>query len=151
MTRSRSQALLAVVLLLAACQHSAQPTRIQTIRLEPARAALRQGDAERAVQIYRDLAEDDIAAAQYELARLYEQGTGTPRDAASAAEWYRRAANAGYERAYRPLAKLFERGEGLEADPERAFRLNQLAAERGDTGCPPRTRRSLRAGPGRAA
>ncbi len=57
--------------------------------------ALRRGDYTAALAEIKPLAEQGHAGAQYNLAKLYDEGRGVPRDGEQAAAWYLRAAEAG--------------------------------------------------------
>jgi TPR repeat protein len=64
-----------------------------------AMAAYRVADYRRAYEEFLPLAENGMAAAQYKLGLMYENGRGVPRDLAQAEEWYARAAEQGYSSA----------------------------------------------------
>ena len=78
--------------------------------LAPARDADDRGDQELAFGSHRDLAEDGIAVAQFQVARRYETGEGTDQNYVEAARWYSAASDMGYERAHERLARLYEPG-----------------------------------------
>ena len=72
------------------------------------------------------------AAAMYNLAKLYERGTGVAQDARAAFEWYRRAAEAGDADAQCKLGFCYDLGEGVAADARNAVRWYRRAAEAGN-------------------
>jgi len=82
----------------------------------------------RAVDLFRDLAERDFAAAQHMLGTLYEKGDGVDQDLSAAWYWYQRAAANGFVSAQGRLARL----EGRLSEAQRADAEQQLLA-RGDT------------------
>jgi uncharacterized protein len=53
--------------------------------------AYKNGDFATALKEWRPLAEQGNAAAQFNLALMYDNGTGVPQDYAQAVEWYRRS------------------------------------------------------------
>lgn len=57
-------------------------------------------------------ASQGIAAAQYRLAKLHEEGLGVPRDMVAAREWTRKAARGGNIKAMHDLAVFYADGEG---------------------------------------
>lgn len=95
-------------------------------------AAFKMGDYQKALEIWRPLAERGSTAAQLSLGAMYEQGQGIPRDYAQAAQWYERAAAAGHAAAQFNLALLYETGRGVPRDLQRAAYWFRKAAEQGD-------------------
>ena len=77
---------------------------------------LQRGNSElaAAVRSYRQAAEQGHAPAQNNLATMYEQGLGLPRDDAQAVVWFRRAAEAGFAPAQHSLAMMLRYSLGLE-------------------------------------
>ena len=57
--------------------------------LEDAIAAYRRGDYATASQLWRPLADQGVARAQYDLGFMYANGQGVAKDWAEAAKWYR--------------------------------------------------------------
>lgn len=66
-------------------------------------------------------AEAGDAAAQFDLATLYDVGEGVTRDVRQAAKWYRRAAEQGEVAAQYNLAIMYDMGEGVEKDIVQAY------------------------------
>lgn len=64
-----------------------------------AMAAYRVADYRTAYEEFLPLAENGMAAAQYKLGLMYENGRGVPKDLAEAEKWYARAADQGYSSA----------------------------------------------------
>ena len=102
--------------------------------LQPAYACL-DADLDEKTQFRQclDIAVRGEAEAQFELARLYAEGRGTPRDTELASQWYLSAAEYGHPRAQYALAKLFENRVVADQDYTRAleaFReLSQLGPD----------------------
>ncbi len=89
-------------------------------------------DLEQAARLYATAADAGIAAAMHNLARLYEYGTGVPKDPVTAITLFRRAATAGFAPAMSALGALYEFGDGVAVDLVEAVRLYRMAAEQGD-------------------
>lgn len=85
-----------------------------------------------ALTIWTPLAEAGNVAAQFNLARMYDNGIGTPEDDATAAVWYSRAAATGFTPAQRELAMAYIEGDGVTADPAKGIQLLHDAADAGD-------------------
>lgn len=96
-------------------------------------AAYKMGDYESARQQWESLAQRDNTSAIINLANLYEQGQGVPRDPAKAAEWLRRAAELGDPRGQTQLGMAYEKGLGVPRDLQKAESWFRRAAEQGDT------------------
>ncbi len=75
-------------------------------QLDDAAAAYERKDYATAVRLFRDLAEQGNAIAQYNLGAMYARGQGVPQDRKTAGEWYRKAAAKRDVRAAQ--SKLFE-------------------------------------------
>jgi TPR repeat protein len=67
--------------------------------LENANAAIVRGDCTTALRLFRSLAEQGVAEAQWVLGKMYANGQGVPQDFTEATEWYFRAANQGHAEA----------------------------------------------------
>jgi TPR repeat protein len=63
--------------------------------LDDGKAAFEKGDYERALSLWRPLAEQGNAEAQRDLGWMYETAKGVARDEAQATQWYSRAAEQG--------------------------------------------------------
>jgi TPR repeat protein len=95
--------------------------------------ALQQGDQERAIAIWTDLAEQGDVESQVTLGFLYDTAQGVPGDLERAHHWYQRAAEQGNVIAEVNLAQMYELGDGVKQDIEKARLYYSLAAERGDS------------------
>jgi len=100
--------------------------------LEAADQAHSRGDYAEAVKLWRPLAEQGDAYAQYNLGIMYKYGRGVPQDYAEAARWYRLAADQGNARAQNNLGFMYSNGLGVAQDYAEAVRWLRLAADQGD-------------------
>lgn len=73
------------------------------------------------------------AAAQFDLAIRYAEGSAAERNYELAAQWFAKAAEQSFAVAEYRLASLYERGLGVGQDMQRARNLYQRAAEKGNT------------------
>lgn len=89
--------------------------------------AYSRGDSEGAMEIWRPLAKQGHAAAQYSLGLLYQRGEGVVASSKTAAKWYRLAANHGDPDAQLNLGLLYANGDGVTRDYERAYMWFSLA------------------------
>jgi hypothetical protein len=80
---------------------------------------------------YRAAAEQGLATAQSNLARLYDLGRGVEPDAEEAAIWYRRAAEQGHIGSQYRLAVMYDAGLGVPQDESKAAKWYRRAAKQG--------------------
>jgi len=99
---------------------------------DAAEAAFQKGNYEAALRLARPLAEQNNAAAEAILGRLYARGRGVPVDEAEAAKWFRRAAEHGSASARFNLGNLYTEGKGVPQDYSEAAKWYRLAAEQGN-------------------
>ncbi len=95
-----------------------------------------EGHHEKAVQLWRVLAEDGDRNAEFALGALYSNGdiqTGMDRNPTAAATWYRRAAEQGHVAAQYNLGVLYASGSGVPHDLMQAARWWRRAALHGHT------------------
>jgi len=90
------------------------------------------GDYATATRLWRALAEQGNALAQYSLGLAYVSGEGVPKNDAEAAKWLRNSADQGNANAQYSLAGLYERGEGVVQDRVEALKWYRRAAEQGN-------------------
>jgi uncharacterized protein len=57
--------------------------------------AVKVGNSEIAMQLWRPLADNGLAVAQFNLGLMYDSGQCIPRDDVAAVNWYRKAADQG--------------------------------------------------------
>ena len=87
-------------------------------------------DPAEAVKFLERAAKSGSPEAQFELAKLYERGTGVARDEKRALELYRLAAEQDFADAINDLGFLhYQGGLGLPADPQRALSYFERAAD----------------------
>jgi len=108
--------LAALALLLQSCTArppEPPPATSQGAGFSRAMAAYRVADYDTALAEFRPLAEAGMAAAQFRLGTMYENGRGLPRDLDEAKAWYTRAAAQGYSGALYSLGYVcFTQGDG---------------------------------------
>lgn len=94
--------------------------------------AYRQGDYQRARDIWLPLAEAGDAVAQFNLGKLYEfGGGGLAKDHSQAVRWYREASAQGVAAAENNLGLMYAQGLGVPRDLRRAAELWKKASEAG--------------------
>src|SRR5512138_370554 len=111
--------------------------------VEEAEFAYDRGDYTQAARLFRPLAEQGIASAQFNLGMMYAKGQGVPQDYQAALKWYRRAAEQGHASAQNNLGLMYERGRGARQDFIMAHMWSSIAAAalNGDEGKTALTRR----------
>ena len=95
-------------------------------------AALRRGDYATALRLIRPLADQGNAAAQLQLAFMYDNGYGVPKNKAEAVKWYRLAAGQGELIAQYNLAVSYANGQGVPQDYAEAAKWYRKAADQGN-------------------
>jgi TPR repeat protein len=88
------------------------------------------GNYATALRLWRPLAEQGNALAQFNLGIMYRRGQGVPQDYAEAVKWNRLAAEQGDAEAQYNLGVSYHRGEGVPQDYVQAHMLFDLAASR---------------------
>ena len=78
--------------------------------------AYERGDYATAARIFRPLAEQGDASPQYQLATMYHEGKGVPKDIAEAIKWYRLAAEGGDPLAQNNLGLMYRSGQEVRQD-----------------------------------
>jgi TPR repeat protein len=99
---------------------------------EDAKAAHGRSDYATALRLWRPLADQGNAEAQYALGFMYDRGQGVPQNNAEAAKWWRLAADQGNTFAQYNLGTLYENGKGVPQNKAEALKWYHLAAERGN-------------------
>ena len=94
-------------------------------------AAAEQGDYLTALRLWRSLAEQGDADAQYNLGVMYSNGDGVPRDYAEAMKWHRKAADQGNGNAQFNLGFMYDLGRGTPQSYIEAVKWYSLAANQG--------------------
>ena len=93
--------------------------------------AYQRGDYATALRLWRPIAEQGGATAQFNLGLMYDNGEGVPENDTEAVRWYRLAAEQGYPDAQNNLGLMYDSGEGVSEDDVEAVRWYRLAAEQG--------------------
>ena len=94
-------------------------------------AAAEQGDYLTALRLWRSLAEQGDADAQYNLGVMYSNGDGVPRDYAEAMKWHRKAADQGNGNAQFNVGFMYDLGRGMPQSYTEAVKWYSLAANQG--------------------
>jgi uncharacterized protein len=102
-------------------------------QLEDGTAAHDRGDYATAIKLWRPLADQGGAQAQFFLGTMYENGKGVTQDYKEAMRWYRLAADyPGYGVPMYALGSMYAKGRGVAQDYVRAYTWYDLAAASGD-------------------
>ena len=94
--------------------------------------AFQKEDFQQAYQIFRSLANQGDALAQFTLGFMYETGQGVPQNDVEAVRWYRSAAEQGVAKAQNNLGSRYILGQGVQKNDAEAVRWFRAAAEQGD-------------------
>ena len=86
---------------------------------------------EKAKENYEIAAEGGLPIAEYRLGRCYEEGYGCDPNPADAAYYYQRSADSGYPASIYRLGLVYWHGMARVADGKEAFRLIDIAAQKG--------------------
>ena len=100
--------------------------------LDDALAAHERGDYATAFRLYRALADQGNAVAQYKLGLMYYTGQGVPMDRVEAVKWYLKAAERGNARAQYDLGNIYSGGYGVPLDWVQAYIWYYRAADTND-------------------
>ena len=85
-----------------------------------------------AARLFRPLAEQGDALAQFGLGLMYRDGKGVPQDTQEAVKWYRKAAEQGFAQAQHNLGWMYSNGQGVPQDAQESVKWYRKAAEQGD-------------------
>ncbi|MBR1946284.1 MAG: sel1 repeat family protein [Alphaproteobacteria bacterium] len=96
---------------------------------EDGQKAFAQGNYDKALDYWRQAAEEGDLTAQRNIAHLYRWGKGVPQDLTQAAFWYYTAAKGGLDTAQYNLGVMYLRGEGIPRNEEEGIVWLQRAAE----------------------
>jgi uncharacterized protein len=100
---------------------------------EDGAAAYDRGDYTAALRLFRPLAEQGDAAAQFKLSVMYAKGDGIPRDDVEALKWLRLAARQGNSEAQNALGARYAESDGIvPRDYFRAYMWFDLSAAQGN-------------------
>jgi len=102
-------------------------------QFEDGLTAHKRGNYATALQLWKQLAEQGHAIAQYSLAAMYAEAQGVPRDVTKALKWYRYAAGRGHAPAQLKLALMYDQGGlGVPRHHSKAMKWYRRAAQQGD-------------------
>ena len=87
---------------------------------EDAFAAHKAGDFQKAFQLWKPLAEQGNAEAQFNVGYTYAHGRGVPEDETKAVHWYRKAAEQGLASGQLGLGVMYAEGEGVPENDAKA-------------------------------
>ncbi len=90
-----------------------------------------QGNYGEALKIWKLIADQGKANAQYNLGVMYAKGQGVPKDDQQAMQWFRKAADQGYARAQYNLGVIYQYGQGVTQDESQAMLWFRKAADQG--------------------
>ncbi len=121
MTRAVGTIVVAVLMMLGV----AAPVAAES--LEGAVAAYRRADYATALRLYRPMAEEGLAIAQFNVGLMYDLGQGVPQNHPEAVKWYRLAADQGRTDAQYQLGHLYYK----QNDYAEAAKWFRLAADQG--------------------
>lgn len=99
---------------------------------EDALHAVERGDYATAMRLWRPLADQGDAKAQFSLGIMYANGFGVRQDFAAAMTWYRKAADQGDATAQYNLGRMYFDGRGVPKDYATALGWFRKAAGQGD-------------------
>lgn len=100
--------------------------------LSLAKTEYENGNYAAAHQLFRPLAEQGHATAQFYLGIMFAFGQGLSQDHAEAVHWFRKAAEQGHLEAQVNLAKSYADGKGITQDYQEAKRWYERAVAQGD-------------------
>ncbi len=89
------------------------------------------GDHDKAVKIYRSLAEQGNVMAMHNLGYMYLKGSGVLQDYAEALKWYLKAAEQGDANVQYWLGRMYDEGDGVPQDYAEALKWFRKSAEQG--------------------
>ena len=89
-------------------------------------------DYPKAFSLFKPLAEQGMALAQYQIGLMTEQGQGADPDVKQAFPWYMKAAQQGVADAYFALGQIYSRGEAVPKDKVQAYAWFALAHRGGN-------------------
>ena len=101
-----------------------------TALLQRADSLYRAGNFEKAVEVYRQSAEEGNAEAQFDIGYAYYTGEGIGRDYTSAAMWFKRSAKQQFAKAMYNLAYCYMNGRGVPRDYDKAYSMLVESAEK---------------------
>ena len=89
---------------------------------------MQKGDYATALRLWRPLAEQGGADAQFNVGQMYRRGEGVPQDYAMAMFWFQKAADQGLPTAQNAVGQMYYFGHGVPQDYVQAHMWFNLAA-----------------------
>ncbi len=102
------------------------------VSLNDAYGAYNKGDYSTAYKLFKALADQGEAEAQFLLGVMYAGGQGVPKDDAEAVKWYRKAADQGHAKSQYNMGLTYANGEGVPQDYAEAVKWLCKAGDQGD-------------------
>ena len=99
--------------------------------MDDALSAHDRGDYAQALKIFRSLAAQGNAPAQYNIGYMYSNGQGVTQNYQEALKWYRLAADQGYSIAQTYIGYAYLNGVGVKHDYKESAKWFRLAAAQG--------------------
>jgi hypothetical protein len=78
------------------------------------------GDYQKALRLWKPLAEQGDTEAQFNVGYMYAHGRGVPEDETKAVHWYRKAAEQGLASGQLGLGVMYAEGEGVPENDAKA-------------------------------
>ena len=100
--------------------------------LEDGGTAMLHGDYVTALKLWRPLADQGSADAQFSLGMMYGKGKGVTQDYTEALKWYRKAADQGNAWAQFSLGIMYYNGQGVPQNHTEALKWYRKAADQGN-------------------
>jgi uncharacterized protein len=99
---------------------------------EDGTSAVKIGDLAIAMPLWRALADQGVAMAQFNLGVMYDDGQGVSRDDVAASSLYRKAADQGHAKAQSNLGFMYFSGRGVPQNYGEAIKWFRKAADQGE-------------------
>ncbi len=119
-------------LLLILCFLLVGPTVVKADQSDAGVAAYNEGNYHKAFKLFKPLAEQGDAQAQFHLGTMYYNGKGVPQDYREAEKWYRKGAEQEDAAAQFMLGVMYYYGKGVPQDYKEAVKWYRKVAEQGD-------------------
>jgi TPR repeat protein len=108
------------------------PATANAAPMDDAIDAYNRGDYAQALKIFRQLAAQGDASAQYRFGQMYREGQGVTQNYQEALKWYRLAAAQGIAEAQNNIGWMYHKGYGVTQDHQEALKWYRLAADQGN-------------------
>ena len=93
--------------------------------------SVNKGDYQTAIKLWKPLAEQGSASAQFNLGLMYSKGYGVKQDYTEAAKWNRKAAEQGNIDAQNAMGEVYLSGIGVKQNDAEVVKWYRKAAEQG--------------------